>query len=1201
MNNHFLTDLIQNPTSENLLRFIRDKNTTFRPLREALTLSEEEQFSQGLLVGEIPFSLYESFIICSFKVNKPLSERSGKKAQYDLAKKILKDHQKDAGIFVFFDDHGAFRFSLVYANYLGKKQDWSAFRRFTYFVSPQLTNKTFLQRVGEGDFSSLDAIKEAFSVEKVTKDFYQEISYWYFWACQKCKFPEGAETEENGRQVSVIRLITRLIFIWFMRERNLVQGSLFEKDEISQMLTDLGDDSSSYYLAILQNLFFATLNTKQTERQFRSQVKGNKGFNPDFGNHYKYRHQSLFTNPDKMQEYFSDIPFLNGGLFDCLDIKENSLYVDGFSDVKKHQPFVPNLLFFSSEIPADFNQELGTTSKSYKVKGLFEILSTYNFTIDENTVDDKDVALDPELLGRVFENLLASFNPETSTTARKATGSYYTPREIVDYMVTESLKAYFTTHLPEIENLEEKLTQLFDPHSMNNPFDQSQSKRLVALVENVRIVDPAVGSGAFPMGALNKLVFILSKLDPQSSLWKQAQLDAVGQIPDAKLRTQMRENIENYFKEKNLDYSRKLYLIQKCIYGVDIQQIAVEIAKLRFFISLLVEESIEKDKVNWGIEPLPNLDFKIMQGNSLISEFEGIRFDLKSSQDLSLGFNFEQAAYRNLIEEFEQKKEVYQSESDHQTKRTLQKEIDQLLIKIFKQIALAQLKDYASGLAAIDRKYAAIPDPKTRAKVTAIEKQKYSKTQGIDIAAIERRLHHYATNRLNRDFFPWELYFAEVFTQKGGFDIVLGNPPYIQLQKDGGALANLYEDKGYETFTRMGDIYCLFYELGLRLLSQKGLVCLITSNKWMRAGYGWNLRQFFVNNTNPLLLLDFSGANLFESVTVDNNILLFQKGSNNNQCLALSITDEFNVTNLPTYVNANAIILNGFSSTETWVISTPIEDQIRKKIEAKGTPLREWNVNIFRGVLTGYNEAFIINRRTKESLIRQDPKSAEIIKPILRGKDIKRYQADFADLWLISTFPSLRLDIDNYPAVKRHLANYGRRLYQTGEEFIDENGNKVKTRKKTGNQWFETQDQISYFPEFNKEKIIYPNMTKYLPFYLDNLNYFTNQKCFILTGESLSFLTAFLNSKLFKFVFREKFPVLLGGTRELSKIFFEELRIMKIDQTSESTFKPLVKTIQEKLSSRLDINNDESIVNSLIYDIYELNQMERDLVNSYEI
>ncbi len=237
MNNHFLTDLIQNPTSENLLRFIRDKNTTFRPLREALTLSEEEQFSQGLLVGEIPFSLYESFIICSFKVNKPLSERSGKKAQYDLAKKILKDHQKDAGIFVFFDDHGAFRFSLVYANYLGKKQDWSAFRRFTYFVSPQLTNKTFLQRVGEGDFSSLDAIKEAFSVEKVTKDFYQEISYWYFWACQKCKFPEGAETEENGRQVSVIRLITRLIFIWFMRERNLVQGSLFEKDEISQMLS----------------------------------------------------------------------------------------------------------------------------------------------------------------------------------------------------------------------------------------------------------------------------------------------------------------------------------------------------------------------------------------------------------------------------------------------------------------------------------------------------------------------------------------------------------------------------------------------------------------------------------------------------------------------------------------------------------------------------------------------------------------------------------------------------------------------------------------------------------------------------------------------------------------------------------------------------------------------------------------------------
>ena len=167
--------------------------------------------------------------MCCFKVTRELSERSGKKAQYELAKKVIRDLSMDAGIFVFIGENGAFRFSLVYASYLGTKVDYSNFRRFTYYVSPQLTNKTFRQRIGEGDFSSLESIKEAFSVEKVTKEFYQKISYWYFWACQQCQFPKDAEAEENGRQVAVIRLITRMIFIWFMREMKLVPNNLFEK------------------------------------------------------------------------------------------------------------------------------------------------------------------------------------------------------------------------------------------------------------------------------------------------------------------------------------------------------------------------------------------------------------------------------------------------------------------------------------------------------------------------------------------------------------------------------------------------------------------------------------------------------------------------------------------------------------------------------------------------------------------------------------------------------------------------------------------------------------------------------------------------------------------------------------------------------------------------------------------------------------
>ena len=872
MSNSYLVKFIHEFSPKTLDRFMRDRSTKFRTINESLEVYEDGSFSQGLKVGQIDFDAANQLIVCIFKTDQTLAERSGKKAQYDLAKKILKDTQDDAGIFVFYDAQGNFRFSLVFFDYQGRKRQDSPFKRFTYFVSPQLTNKTFLQRIGEGDFSTLEAIKESFSVEKVTKDFYQEISYWYFWACQKCQFPKDAETETNGRQISVIRLITRLIFVWFMREKKLVPTILFEKQELCTMLNDLDDPSSSYYLAILQNLFFATLNTKISERQFRSEVRGLNGHNPDFGNHNKYRHQNLFTRPEKMQEYFANIPFLNGGLFDCLDEKENSIYIDGYSDTKKNQPLVPNELFFSGEKAADFNVELGTSNHDYKVKGLFEILSAYNFTIDENTVDDKDVALDPELLGRVFENLLASFNPETSTTARKATGSYYTPREIVDYMVDESLKAYFKTHLVDVADLEEKLSSLFSLHSDENPFDAQQSKKVVGLVENVRIVDPAVGSGAFPMGALNKLVFILSKVDKGNQLWKQAQLAAADQIPDGQLRAKVHASIEAYFREKNPDYGRKLYLIQKCIFGVDIQQIAVEIAKLRFFISLLVEETIEKDKENWGIEPLPNLDFKIMQGNSLISEYLGIRFTSNTVMQADNMLGIVSRPYSELINAFELKKNSYQSESDRDLKISLRNEIEDLLINIFIEIVKEERTDYFHAVDAIKRKYEVIPNLKSREEGIAIEIEKIKKRMGFDLEEAEKQLRQFNRKRREKPFFPWDLYFAEVF-QKGGFDIAIANPPYVSSWNMGEDLKE-YFLKNFKAATGHYDLYILFLEQSMNILKSNGVLCFITSNKYLSQNYGFGIRELFLKNT-ILSLLNFKG-NIFDA-TVDTSIITIKK------------------------------------------------------------------------------------------------------------------------------------------------------------------------------------------------------------------------------------------------------------------------------------------------------------------------------------
>ena len=251
MTSKTLTDLINNVNHKNLIRFFQDRNRRFSPAREKIPAYEDADFTNAVMLGDIRLDLIEHILVCAFNVKRELSERSGKKAQYDKAKKILKDYDADAGIFVFIGEKGNFRFSLVYTNYMGTKRDFSNYRRFTYFVSPELTNKTFIQRIGEGDFSSLDSIKESFSVEKVTKEFYQQISYWYFWAVQKCKFPKDAEAQENGREIAVIRLITRMIFIWFMREMKLVPGYLFDDLFIKDTIKDSETDSSSYYLSIL--------------------------------------------------------------------------------------------------------------------------------------------------------------------------------------------------------------------------------------------------------------------------------------------------------------------------------------------------------------------------------------------------------------------------------------------------------------------------------------------------------------------------------------------------------------------------------------------------------------------------------------------------------------------------------------------------------------------------------------------------------------------------------------------------------------------------------------------------------------------------------------------------------------------------------------------------------------------------------------
>ncbi|HQN72493.1 MAG TPA: hypothetical protein PLB16_03700, partial [bacterium] len=479
--------------------------------------------------------------------------------------------------------------------------------------------------------------QEVFDVSILNKKFYKELSNWYFWAMDKVEFPDDAEKREDIRNATnLIRLITRIIFIWFIKEKNLVPEKLFSKDEVNDIITDFNKNkkSGNYYRAILQNLFFGTLNQKMGERKFAKDGghEDRETNREEYGVKTLWRYGSLFKiSQQEAEKLFKDIPFLNGGLFDCLD-KENeknrTIYVDGFSRNPEKQAFVPDYLFFGEETEVDLNEIYGTKNKKYCAEGLINILNSYKFTIAENTPTEEDVALDPELLGKVFENLLASYNPETKTTARKQTGSFYTPREIVNYMVDESLIAYLKTKLDdETEETDQLLHRLFK-HNDDQPFEDKQTVlRIIRAFDEIKILDPAVGSGAFPMGVLNKVVHVLSKLDinKDDSEWQELQLKKVDRKmaettdrAELKELDKLRDDIIKAFTDNEADYPRKLYLIENCIYGVDIQPIAIQICKLRFFISLIVDQKVDRRKDNHGIRPLPNLETKFVAANTLI-------------------------------------------------------------------------------------------------------------------------------------------------------------------------------------------------------------------------------------------------------------------------------------------------------------------------------------------------------------------------------------------------------------------------------------------------------------------------------------------------------------------------------------------------------------------------------------------------------
>ncbi|MBU1181099.1 MAG: Eco57I restriction-modification methylase domain-containing protein [Proteobacteria bacterium] len=1057
-----------------------------------------------------------------------------------------------------------------------------------------LTLATLIQKHRVENFDSLhDAWRKTLDISALNRKFYKELFNWYLFAVKTVRFPNpDKQPEEVNNSINVIRLLTRLIFCWFIKEKGLIPESLFNERKVRDILSDQASkDGSAYYKAILQNLFFATLNTEMNHyipgsRRFISEHKNDRGVNPDYNNFTVYRHKSLFNDSNAALKLFDNIPFLNGGLFECLDTietgngKNREIRYDGFSSTPSKQPSVPDFLFFGRMEDVDLSSAYnGKTGGHETVIGLIDVLNSYKFTIMENTPLEEEVALDPELLGKVFENLLASYNPETRSTARNQTGSFYTPREIVNYMVDESLKSYLIGKLNESSPFS-KITSLFSYEDTGNPFSLKETDELINALSNAKILDPACGSGAFPMGVLHRMVHILGKLDPNNRKWKQAQLDIVEQDRQKALEMQddavrqgaiksveeRKAYIEASFESSHheLDYLRKLFLIENCIYGVDIQNIAVQIAKLRFFISLIVEQKRDDTKSNLGILAMPNLETKFVAADTLIGLEKPEQINLETSGVGRAEFELKQVRKKIFYA-----RNYYEKKQLRKQEKLKRNALELALKKSWGEVTAKQVAAWnpfdVSGSAPFF-------DPEMMFGLTMplqsrsiLKFGEASKVTSADKKEIE-----------------------------GAFDIVIGNPPYVQIQSfSGRPEQKAWEKQKYETYTKTGDIYCLFYERGFNLLARGGILAYISSNKWMRANYGTKLRKFFAGKTSPKALIDFGGFKVFDAATVDTSILILKKEKLSGKKPALQavwMANDFTTqTDIAEYVDKKAVPMKELSS-ESWIISSVSEYAVRKRIEEMGIPLKKWDITIYRGILTGLNEAFIINGKKKDELIAQDPKSAEIIKPVLRGRDVQHYKVEFADLWLINTHNGYgnvaRVNVEqDYPAILEHLQRVNKKT----------NGG-VEKRQDQGDHWSNLRS-CAYVADFEKEKLVYPETTvRRSEFYYDNKFYYLDKTCFFIRGNSLKFLNGVLASKLIEWYLEGILRLLGKKSIQYSKQYIENLPVPKLDPPSQIPYEILVDCVlfahENGLTS--DASTLEWVINVMIYGLYFEKEMKKD-------
>lgn len=937
---------------------------------------ENKQLSRRQLTDAVTNEIEsEPLLLASGGANKAFhviytrlkSENLSRQGERVVVNHLLQEHPYT--LFVF-SNKSQSRWHFLNVKYDSSPQKRRLFRRITVGEGEQL--RTATERISLLDLESIpDASPldiqtrhdEAFDVEAVTQEFFREYRKTF----EKVESLIKWSTDSEPKRLFTQKLFNRLMFITFIEKKGWLK---FHKrtDYLSALWESYQNEDGvrdkNFYRDRLSHLFFSGLNNPQEH-----DITG-------------------INNGGFLKELIGTVPYLNGGLFEQDKDDEN-----------------PQII-----IPDDCIDTI-----------LHDLFQRFTFTVTESTPLDVEVAVDPEMLGKVFEELV---------TGRHESGSYYTPKPIVSFMCREAIKGYLKTQVAQESH--DAVAEFVDEH---HPDNLVNPEAILEALRKVRCCDLAAGSGAYLLGMLHEL------LDLRQCLFANKGLDS------------------------NTVYQRKLEIIENNIYGIDKDVFAVNIARLRLWLSLAVEYQCEKPK------PLPNLKYKIEVGDSLIAPSPATTGMIRSE----------------LINQYSQMKAEYMRTHEGGKKRKLEEEIDELKI---------QIRLITNG------------------------------------------------NTQPPAGFDWAVEFAEVFAD-GGFDIQVANPPYVrqELIKDlKPTLQKIYP----ATYNGTSDLYCFFYARALQLLKVGGMLAFISPNKWFRAKYGDKLKKYIADTCQVHSITDFGELPVFKSAATFPMIFIAQNGKFNQSTIFTQIKSlESPYPNILEIIRDKGENLpNNALNGSNWTLTDTSSANRIKKMEEAGIPLGEYvDGKIYRGVLTGFNKAFVIDGSKRAELIAQDPKSAEIIKPLVVGDDVRKWRINCQNKWLI--FTRRGININAYPAIKFHLAQWKAELTP-----------KINTQQEVGRKpgkykWYEIQDNIAYYTEFEEPKIIFPDIAKELRFTFENVGYFLGNTAYIIPVNDLYLLGVLNSSSVWEYA-KANFSC-LGDPEKGGRFRFIYQSVVKIPIPNAST------------------------------------------------